>query len=320
MPRERQASGSLARGLRIELGLELSVYLVAGATLALVRGWTLASLLALAAGFAAAWRALLGLATYALAWLWAAGPPAEGRASLGSLLLGIAGELVAIFGVYFVLQPFEATFMGPAGPPPGSARRLPVLLVHGYVCNRGLWLAFARALRGRGESVWAVSFEPVYASIDAWVPELADRIDELRATSGRERVVLVGHSMGGLAARAYLRARGPAAVAALVTLGSPHHGSRVARLGLGRNAREMEPGSRWLAELLAADRDGVGTRFLSVFSHHDSFVVPQRSSEHPAARNVALSGVGHLSLPFSARVQELVKGELDAVNAGEPPA
>jgi len=95
------------------------------------------------------------------------------------------------------------------GPAPASARagRLPVLLVHGYVCNRAAGWALARALRRRGETVWAPTLEPVYGAIDTWVEPLAAAVDRLRTATGAERVVLVTHSMGGLAARAYLRAR-----------------------------------------------------------------------------------------------------------------
>lgn len=62
-------------------------------------------------------------------------------------------------------------------------------------------------------------------------------------------LLLVGHSMGGLVARAYLRRYGELRVARLITLGTPHRGSLLAHLGIGRNARQMEPGSVWLREL-----------------------------------------------------------------------
>jgi triacylglycerol esterase/lipase EstA (alpha/beta hydrolase family) len=163
--------------------------------------------------------------------------------------------------------------------------------------------------------VWAVTLEPVYASIDVLAEVLAVRIDELRAATGMPQIVLVTHSMGGLVARAYLRDQGAAKIARLVTLGAPHHGSVHAHLGAGLNGRQMEPGSEWLAALARSEAPGPSVPFTSIFSVHDNFVAPQTSSVHPAARNVPVAGIGHVSLAFSDEVIELVAAELAAANA-----
>jgi pimeloyl-ACP methyl ester carboxylesterase len=63
------------------------------------------------------------------------------------------------------------------------------------------------------------------SDIDAYADGIARRIDEVLAATGTS-LILVGHSMGGLASRAYLRRHGVAKVARLITLGSPHQGTR----------------------------------------------------------------------------------------------
>ena len=146
------------------------------------------------------------------------------------------------------------------------------------------------------------------------MPQLAARIDELLAATGRAQVVLVTHSMGGLAARAYLRRHGGGKVARVITLGAPHHGSMHAHLGAGQNAREMEPGSPWLTALAAAETAGVAAPLLSIYSHHDDFVTPQSGAAHPRARNVPLAGIGHVAMHFSRVVRTLVLREIDAAN------
>jgi triacylglycerol esterase/lipase EstA (alpha/beta hydrolase family) len=173
----------------------------------------------------------------------------------------------------------------------------------------------SRGRSARGESCWAADFEPVYGSIDAWVPQLAARIDALLGATEAARVVLVAHSMGGLAARAYLRQHGGAKVARLVTIGSPHRGSMHAQLGAGENAREMEPGSRWLEALAAGESGGIAAPLVCIYSHHDDFVAPQTGGAHPSGRNVPLAGTGHFALLWSPTVRELVVRELDAANA-----
>jgi pimeloyl-ACP methyl ester carboxylesterase len=308
-------SGTLARTLRRLLALELGLYLLVGAWLVDARGWGAGNAVLGAVGCALVVRIGFGLATYALAWWWRSAVPPAFRVGPFALIRHVVAELAAFVAVFAVLQPFERAWMGAAGPAPQDGPRLPVLLVHGYVCNRAVWRSLVPALRARGECVDAASFEPVYGAIDLWVPQLAARIDELLAATGRERIVLVTHSMGGLAVRAYLRAHGGAKVARAITLGAPHHGSMHAHLGAGANARQMEPGSPWLTALAAAENSGVAAPLVSIYSHHDDFVAPQASAAHPHAHNVGLAGVGHLAMLFSRPVHGLIAREIDAANA-----
>jgi pimeloyl-ACP methyl ester carboxylesterase len=307
-------SGTLARALRRLLALELGLYVLVGAWL--VGAWDRSAGIAVlfAIGCALVMRIGFGLATYALAWWWHSAVPAAFRIGPIVLIRHAVVEIAAIVAAYAILQPFERSWMGAAGPSPQPGTRLPVLLVHGYVCNRAVWWPLVHALNARGEFVYATSFEPIYGSIDLWVPQLAACIDELLAVTGRQRVVLVTHSMGGLAVRAYLRAHGGAKVARAITLGAPHHGSRHAHLGAGENARQMEPGSPWLAALATAEGGGVAAPLVSIYSHHDNFVAPQASAVHPHARNVGLAGVGHLAMFFAHPVRKLLLQEIDAAN------
>jgi pimeloyl-ACP methyl ester carboxylesterase len=59
--------------------------------------------------------------------------------------------------------------------------------------------------------VATINLEPIYTSIDDFVDPLARRIDAVLAETGAERLILVGHSMGGLVARAYLQRYGEVA-------------------------------------------------------------------------------------------------------------
>jgi triacylglycerol esterase/lipase EstA (alpha/beta hydrolase family) len=102
--------------------------------------------------------------------------------------------------------------------------------------------------------------------------------------------------MGGLAARAWMRACPGTRVARLVTLGTPHHGTVLANLGLGANAVQMRRDSPWLQALEAAETGDQRARIVSIYTHHDNIVAPQDSSELAGARNVAFGGVGHVAL------------------------
>ena len=55
--------------------------------------------------------------------------------------------------------------------------------------------------------------------------QLDREIEDFLQGAASGKLVLVTHSMGGLAARAYLKRHGSARVAKLITLACPHHGT-----------------------------------------------------------------------------------------------
>ena len=293
----------LARALRISLSLELLLYLVLAMSLCDVSFVAAVPLAALAM---LALRALLVAVTYAFAWVHRS---SAARLSLRQATLMVLGEYASSLLSFMVIMPFEHWWMGDdrlpaAGQDRGSggdfgARRAPILLIHGYGCSRGAWWWLRQHLEAAGWTVATISLEPVYTSIDNYVDPVARRIDEVLAATGAGQVILVGHSMGGLVSRAYLQRYGAARVARLVTLGTPHHGSVLARLGFGDNGRQMRPHSAWL-QALAEPPATVGT--VAIYSPHDNFVMPPSLLELRGAQNLTIDGVGHLAMLYSPRV------------------
>jgi triacylglycerol esterase/lipase EstA (alpha/beta hydrolase family) len=180
--------------------------------------------------------------------------------------------------------------------------RVPVLLVHGYGCNSGFWAHLEPLLDRERISHATIDLEPVAGSIDDYAPLIEARVQELCAATGAARIAIVAHSMGGLAARAWMRTHGSTRVARLITLGTPHHGTVLANLGLGANAAQMRRDSPWLRDLAAGEAGDVRARIVSIYTHHDNIVAPQDSSELAGARNVAFGGVGHVALGSNPRV------------------
>lgn len=206
----------------------------------------------------------------------------------------------------------------------GDAGRPPVLMLHGYGANAAFWQPFSRKLAQAGISHSAVDLEPVLAGIDDYAPLIGDAVDALCRASGAPRVILLCHSMGGLAARAWLRQCGPDRVARIITLGTPHHGSTLAGYGLGLNARQMLPPagepSDWLTALAAAEDEARRALFVSIYSRHDNIVAPQSSAILPGARNVGLDLVGHVALGFDREVGERVLAEIISVRQSRSTA
>lgn len=242
--------------------------------------------------------AVLGLRAGVVAVTWAfarAYPSPARRLTAAESLRIIVGEYAAFLLIFVVILPFERLWMGRDRMRPCSR---PLLLVHGYNCSRGVWWLLRRQLEAAGHTVATVSLAPPYTNIGKLVPQLAQRIENVCQATGADRVVLVAHSMGGLVCRSYLARHGSDRVERLITIASPHSGSELARIGIGKNAREMEPGSLWLKDLAQA---GLPVPAVAIRTPHDNFVMPQDNQRLPGAIDVALEGIGHLAVLFTRR-------------------
>ncbi len=225
-----------------------------------------------------------------------------GRASLRALW----GEFTSRMVSYNWSQPFHQWALSPD--PVGRRDGTPILLVHGYFSNRGMWVSMRRRLTAAGLGpVYTVTLEPLMGTMDEMVPVLAKRVEEILRETGKDRLAIVAHSMGGLVARAYLVGEGRGRIIRLVTLGSPHHGTVNARFGLGSCTTQMRLGSHWLESLddrEAAEKNKPPT--LSIYTLDDDIVYPPETSCLYWAENVVLSEVGHVGLLFSKPVAERV--------------
>lgn len=242
--------------------------------------------------------ALLGQQFVITAWLRRRSRP-DLDFGIAAALRAWAGEIAASLRTFLFTQVLHGAHRLPSGT---DRDRTPVLLVHGYVCNRGIWWPFARWLAARGHAVESVNLEPVFGSIDDYVPVIAAGIERLRARTGAARVALVAHSMGGLAARAYMAARGADSLTAVVTLGTPHRGTWMARYGLGRNVSQMRLDSDWLQALASREAAATCAPFTVILSHHDNIVAPQSIQTLARARTIEISGRGHLELAYDRAV------------------
>ena len=250
---------------------------------------------------------------------WGDPRPAQ-RPGVVMLLRAWAGEVwwdVCTFGWR---QPFQAQaepdhLERPATPATG------LLLVHGFVCNRGLWNPWMRRLRRRGIAFVAINLEPVFGAIDAHAQPIDAAVRQLIAITGRPPLI-VAHSMGGLAVRAWLRRQdGSRRCAGVVTIGTPHHGTWLARLAFSRNGRQMQRGGAWLRELNDEVRR-VDVPFDCYYSHCDNVVFPAATATLPGARNVHMPGYAHIHLLGSAQLFDDVLARLghhEALPQTTPP-
>ncbi|MFI6852138.1 esterase/lipase family protein [Streptomyces sp. NPDC050416] len=254
-------------------------------------------------------------------------------AGLSLALLKATALEIAILAGHLLLYPSgitqERRTPTPALPTAGAAQlpteaKPPVVLLHGFIDNRSVFVLLRRSLAQHGrQQIESLNYSPLTCDIRAAAELLGRHIEEVCERTGAQQVDVVGHSLGGLIARYYVqRLGGDTRVRTLVTLGTPHSGTRVAPLANAHPiVRQMRPGSPVLEEL-TRPAPGCRTHFVSFWSDLDHVMDPLETAciDHPdlTVQNVRVTGIGHLALPVHPAVANGIRQVLDTAHEGEP--
>ena len=114
-----------------------------------------------------------------------------------------------------------------------------VILVHGLLCNRGFWNPWLAKFTAHGVPFIAVNLEPIAGLIEDDLATVDAAVTTMTRLTG-QAPLLVGHSRGGLVLRAW--AAEPGRVGRyhhIITIGSPHGGTWMARFAMSRGSAEM---------------------------------------------------------------------------------
>jgi len=293
--------------LLLGVGSAFALWLLAGATLL----WVLLALVI----------ALLHVPLMALEFLllrWVNRGDAAPPASPAAMYRAWAGESLAALRVFGWQQPWRWR-RHPDHLPADAAGRRGLILVHGFVCNRGLWNPWWPRLQEAGVPCIAVNLEPVFGPIDRYPAVIEAAVQRMTQATGKPPL-LVGHSMGGLAVRAWLRDHdADARVHGVVTIGTPHHGTWLGRFGFAPNAQQMRWQSPWLLQLAAAEPVQRYRRFTCFWGHCDNIVFPASTATLPGADNRHLHSHAHVHLLRHPQVLDTVLQRL-AEDEAQPAA
>lgn len=232
--------------------------------------------------------------------------------------LGLLGGAVALGG-----QALQEP--APAAP---QDRPGPVLLVPGFGGSTAALSVLEARLEAEGREAEIVPLPgDGTGDLREAAAALSAAVDRAMA-EGTPSVDVVGFSAGGVTARLYAAGGGAGRLRRVVTLGSPHHGTRVAGLAaaLAPGAcevacRQLAPGSPLLQELNADDETPDGPRWVTLWTRQDEVVTPPESARLDGAVEVAVQEVcsdgvvAHGDLPRDPLTVGIV---LDALGPGEP--
>jgi triacylglycerol lipase len=219
-----------------------------------------------------------------------------------------------------------------AAPPAGAITGDPVIIVAGTFSPAIANEPLAARLRADGHTVHIFELPALgTGDIRATARALNTFADGIRSRYGASRVDLIGHSQGGLVARAYVKYEGGAAeVDSLISLGTPNYGTSIANIvaffGLGNcigitACNQMAIGSSFLNDLNAGDDTIGNVRYTNLYTSFDELVRPVDNARmNDGATNVRVQSqcwarvVGHLGLIVDGTVYSGVQDAL----AGRP--
>jgi pimeloyl-ACP methyl ester carboxylesterase len=177
----------------------------------------------------------------------------------------------------------------------------PVILVHGLYHNASGWALYRCWLRRSGFTrIYAFNYLSFGKSFEEIVTRFEGFVREVESENPGRPAVMIGHSLGGLICRAFADAPGNVGrVQAVVTLGTPHRGSKLAALSLGALGQSLRYGGKLFKEL-ERNSPPAGSHRLALFSPMDTMVLPFEGLkiDDPAWRQLEVAPVGHLGMLF----------------------
>ena len=218
------------------------------------------------------------------------------RASVPVLLRAWLGEVLYAPRVFCWRQPFRANVEPDHLPTGEPAQRVGIVFIHGFVCNRALWNPWLARLRAAGVPFVAVSLEPVFGSIDDYSAIIDEAVTRVRMATGYAPLI-VAHSMGGLAARVWLQVHGAdERVQGVITIGTPHRGTWLARFAFSANGRQMRLGGSWIRALAQREPAARYQLFTCFYGHCDNIAFPPSTGTLPGADNRHVPGTAHVHM------------------------
>ncbi len=240
-------------------------------------------------------------------------PDLRGRTTI--FLLALFGTLVAPLAfVFHTLQAASSTRFRKNSKNSEQVENTapPVLLIHGLYHNASAWYFMRRTLAKAGfRRSKAISYRSVAASPEDLAADVEKAIQEMEALYPGEKPLLIGHSLGGLLIRAWLNEGHEHRISGVLTLGTPHRGSKMGALAPERLGRRLMPGDPFFAELERREKPR-SIPCVALASAADTMVLPPSglvpTSPGWQFRLTPLSG--HLGMLFCPAVRRMAAWEL----------
>ena len=187
-------------------------------------------------------------------------------------------------------------------PEPACVGSHVVVLVHGFLAAPAVFDPLRhRITEELGWATRAFGYAS-FADFEATAQRFAEALES--QVPAASELTLVGHSLGGLLARWYVEELGGAErVRRVVTISTPHHGTRAARLAPFGMGASILPGSDVITRL-AQRREGPSLHAL--VGANDTTVSAASALGCDADSKLVIADVGHNGILYAAHAQDCI--------------
>ncbi|MFV0422782.1 esterase/lipase family protein [Oleidesulfovibrio sp.] len=228
--------------------------------------------------------------------------------------MSMAGQLLVL--ISYPLAYFRRLWLPRGANAAVNPDNPPILLVHGLYHNASAWLFIKARLRAAGyDNVFAFSYSSWRTDYSTLLAQFDKHVRELERLYPKTPPVFIGHSLGGLIIRGWLKMNPHSPVRGVITFGTPHQGSKLARLGFGRLCHSLAFRGA-LIRKLEADEPSITVPAVALFSRMDNMVLPMEGLKPRAAGWTLreLTPVSHIFMLYSkVSFKELLE-ELDKIS------
>ncbi|WP_327283289.1 MULTISPECIES: triacylglycerol lipase [unclassified Streptomyces] len=178
----------------------------------------------------------------------------------------------------------------------------PVVFIHGYNADPGVWGGLREDLRAAGytdSELFSWGYDTHQSVNEVLSGQLGAYVDQVRRQTGAAKVDVVAHSLGSLVGRWYVKfGGGTATVDHWVSLAGPNHGTSTAwACALWDQAcRDMTPGSYVVKNLNSGDETPGAVKYATFWSNCDEVVNPDSSVPLAGAANTPVGCIKHNDL------------------------
>ena len=198
-----------------------------------------------------------------------------------------------------------------ASTPAQAASHDPIIFVHGLSGSASGWDDWVADFEADGYSsseLFAWSYDWTQSNVTT-ASQLATEVKSVLAQTGASKVDIVGHSMGTLSARYFLKnLSGTSYVDHFVSVAGVNHGTSIASLcgWLYTSCKEMQTGSSFLTALNSGDETPGSVSYAAYWSDCDEAINPDTSAELSGATNVDVGCISHTDMNNDHGVYEQV--------------
>ncbi len=221
--------------------------------------------------------------------------------------------VLALLGLIFIScgsegkLPFKGSGFG--GPQNNHEAKLgkiikntPIVLVHGLFCSSSLWQPFREYFLKKGytsHEIFAIDYTDSQNVFENEMKDLSKFIKNVRKYTGSEKIILVGHSKGGILIRIYIQMTAGKNITHAITFASPNKGTPKSR------SHYTRPGSRFLKSL---NSTLFGVKHLCFAAETDRYF-PGSYRNYAyinGAKNVLIPGTTHLNIINSKKAYDIM--------------